>query len=186
MRREETMPFICPSNHMKTNHLFLFIPAVAAFCVRVFGAENPANPVLPPSDAMVQINVGDGASGPSRISGTENPANTMIGSALWIDIKDIDYSRRAAFFAGLNRLEAHANAQLNEVGSQRAAMKNSLDSKSLDLILEELNFARLRLKFASEASRAATPDTWNEQKEKVGQAWAQMQDALNLLKSPSI
>jgi len=98
--------------------------------------------------------------------------------AKWKDIKEYTYDQRAAFFAGLQRLEARVDSQIAELTAMRAAMnRNSTDTKDWDFAMKEMSDARSYLKSTGEELNAATREIWDQQKDKVGLAWVRTQTA---------
>jgi hypothetical protein len=136
---------------MKTN---LFASLItAAFCLAAF----------PAAGLTVQI-----APSPGYLS----PA--------WTAIDDCTYDTRAQFFAGLGQLEAMVDRQIGELTAKRAAMKpmaKAIDYTEWDLAMKEMQNARSYLQATANELSKATPETWNQKKDKVGQAWARTQDA---------
>jgi hypothetical protein len=100
----------------------------------------------------------------------------------WSDIKDATYDNRAQFFDGLTRLEATADREIGELKAKRAAMASTTDTKEWDFAMKEMNDARAYLKDMGDELRKATPDTWNQEKERVGQAWVRTQNAYDKVK----
>jgi hypothetical protein len=136
---------------MKTNLLaYLF---TTAFCSAAFSAAG-FNLQVPPS--------------PGYLSPT------------WTSIDDCTYDSRARFFAGLGQLEATVDRQIAEVTAKHAAMKpmaKAIDYSQWDLAMKEMQNARSYLQATASELSKATPDMWNDEKDKVGQAWARTQDA---------
>ncbi|MEX2045409.1 MAG: hypothetical protein WD941_08660 [Opitutus sp.] len=110
-------------------------------------------------------------------------AGPEVEYAKWNDIKSHAYDARAQFFAGLERLEARVDAQILELTSKRAAMKGSADTENWDFAMKEMDNARAYLKGMGEELGKATSKTWNQQKDKVGQAWVRTQAAYDKVKS---
>ena len=101
-------------------------------------------------------------------------------SPTWASIDDCTYDTRAQFFAGLSQLETTVDRQIRELTAKRAAMKpiaKAIDYTEWDLAMKEMQNARSYLQATATELRKATPDIWNQEKDKVGQAWARTQDA---------
>jgi hypothetical protein len=115
----------------------------------------------------------------------QNKAGTDLdaASAQWSDIKDVTYDARPQFFAGLKRLESKVNAQCNELTTKRASMKSTTDTNAWDFAMKEMSDARSFLKSVGEELGKASSETWNQQKETVGQAWERTQVAYAKVKS---
>jgi hypothetical protein len=106
-----------------------------------------------------------------------------VAAAKWNDIKDLSYDARGQFFSGLTRLEARLDAQIAELAARRAAMKASADTKDWDFATKELGNARTNLKSTGEDLSKATPDIWDQLKDKVGRAWLRAQAAYDKVKA---
>lgn len=104
-------------------------------------------------------------------------------STRWTDLKEITYDSRAQFFAGLQKLEARVDEQIGELNAKRAAMNSTVDTKNWDFAMKEMVNARAYLKSTGEDLRKADPETWNQLKDKVGQAWVRTQDAYGKVKA---
>jgi len=109
-------------------------------------------------------------------------SDAEVASTRWIDIKDYPYDSRAQFFAGLQKLEARVDAQIQELNAKRATMNSTVDTKNWDFAMKEMGDARAYLKSTAEETHNATPEIWNQQKDKVGQAWARTQEAYDNVK----
>jgi hypothetical protein len=106
-----------------------------------------------------------------------------ITSVRWADIKDCSYDARASFFAGLKQLEARVDAQYTELTARRAAMTSTTDTKNWDFAMKEMGDARSFLKSVGDELGNATVETWNQQRDAVGQAWVRTQAAYDKVKS---
>jgi hypothetical protein len=104
-------------------------------------------------------------------------------AARWSDIKDCTYETRAEFFAGLTRLEAKVDDQIRELTAKRATMDGKTNTQDWDFAMKEMENARTNLKSMGEELHKAPPETWDEQKDKVGQAWVRAQEAYGKVKS---
>lgn len=103
-----------------------------------------------------------------------------LTASTWDAIDDCTYDTRAQFFVGLSQLEATVDRQVGELTAKHAAMKpmaKAIDYTSWDLAMKEMQNARSYLQATATELSKATPDTWNQEKDKVGQAWARTQDA---------
>jgi hypothetical protein len=90
---------------------------------------------------------------------------------------------RAQFFAGLKRLEAIVDDQMSSLTARRAAMKSTANTKDWDFAMKEMGDARSYLKSMGEELSKASPETWAQEKDKVGQAWVRTQEAYDEVKS---
>ncbi len=112
-----------------------------------------------------------------------SPATTEDTSARWNDIKSLSYDQRAQFAAGFKRLEARVDEQISELAARRAAMKSTTDTKDWDFAMKALASARSYLKGMGEESTKATPENWDQSKDRVGLAWVQTQEAYTKVKT---
>lgn len=115
---------------------------------------------------------------PPATSEAEAPA-----VALWNAIKDCSFDQKDAFFAGFVRLEAHLDAQISALTAQRAAQKGIANTKDWDFAMKEVGDARSYLKGTGGVLAKALPETWNQEREKVGQAWVRAQAACAKVKA---
>jgi hypothetical protein len=172
---------------MKTNRFTKLITAVfglAAFSTTGYANNEQIAPgTLPPRMAVVTITVADAKPEPITTLQVGTGHSPDVASARWIDIKDCTYDMRAQFFVGLNRLEARVDAQISELTAKRAAMTSTTDMKDWDFAMKEMKNARSNLKSMSEELSKATPETWDQEKAKVGQAWVRTQEAYDKVKS---
>ena len=106
-----------------------------------------------------------------------------LASAKWTEIKDLSYDMRGAFTAGLKKMESTVEEQINELRAKRAAMNSQSDTKEWDFAMKEMRDSRDYLRAQVVDLNNATPETWDQQKEKVGQAWVRTQDAYDKVKS---
>jgi len=99
-------------------------------------------------------------------------------SARWSELKGFTYDQRDLFLAGLKGLEARVDAQITELTAKRAAMDaNNTSTQAWDFAMKEMGNARTSLISTSGDMAKATRETWDQQKDKVGLAWVQTQDA---------
>jgi len=166
--------------HRRPLHLIAILISVALGVVGY--ADNAAAP-LPPSNAVVMIILGPAQPAPSAPVSPGILPDLELNPARWIDIKDCTSDRRVAFFAGLKRLEAKLSEQIAELTAIRAGMTNTSTVKNWDLAMQAMNGARFQLKTTGELLSKATPQTWEFQKAKVGQAWARTQEAYAKVKA---
>lgn len=103
--------------------------------------------------------------------------------ALWTGIKDITFDARAGFFSGCTRLAARLDVQISELVARRAAMKADANTKDWDFAMKELTNARSYLTGTGELAAKATPESWAQDKDRVGQAWLRAQNAYARVKA---
>jgi hypothetical protein len=167
---------------MKTNRFSNLITvafSLAAFstagCAEKAKTAEASLPLAKPEAATV--------SGPATTVPVAATASSDVVSAQWTDIKDYTYDQRAQLFPGLKRLEARVDGQISELTAQRAAMTSTANTKDWDFAMKEMVEARTYLKSTGEELSKATPETWDQQKDKVGLAWVRTQDAYAKVKS---
>lgn len=122
----------------------------------------------------------DAPTSPAAPVSTSSP---NVPSNLWTDIKDYTYDQRAKFFPGLELMQNKVDAQVAELTARRAAMNSTVNTKDWDFAMKEMVDARAYLKSTGEVLEKATPETWQQEKEKVGQAWVRTQEAYAKVKS---
>jgi hypothetical protein len=169
---------------MKTNH---FAPLVTvAFGLAAFssvGCAQTQNTTETPSSPVNNNSQGITAPAPNATNQVATTASPDVDSAKWSDIKDDSFDMRAQFLAGLNQMEAKVDDQDSALTAKRATMKSTTDTKDWDFAMKEMEDARSYLKSMNEDLSKATPETWNQEKDKVGQAWARTQKAYENVKS---
>ncbi len=102
----------------------------------------------------------------------------------WADIQGFTYDMRAPFFAGLNQLEARVDREVSRLAAKRATMNNlTPETKDWDLAMKEMKDAQSYLKSMGQELSKAAPETWNQEKDKVHQAWVRTQDDYEKVKS---
>ena len=168
---------------MKTKHLTCLVTAAlglvavpAAVC-----AEGATKPILAPTKAVITMRVT--TPGFATVAFLPTATSYDVTSANWSDIKDNTYDTRAQFFIGFKRLEAKVDAQISELTAKRAAMTSSTDTKDWDFAMKEMGDARSYLHSTGEELAKASPQTWDQLKEKVGQAWVRTQNAYSKVKA---
>jgi hypothetical protein len=171
---------------MKTNRLTALITAafgLAAFSTAGCTAkEKTAEAPVPPAKDTAAATATTTMPGPTmtdQVAATANPAAT----ARWGDLKDYTYDQRAQFFAGLSRLEAAVDEQVGELTVKRGAMKSTTDTQGWDFAMKEMEDARSALHSIGTELNQATAATWDQEKDKVGQAWVRTQEAYDKVKS---
>lgn len=170
---------------MKTyrlTHLIAAAIGLAAFSTAECAEkEKTADATLPPAK--------DVATAPATTTASDSAtavpvaATPDVASVKWSDVKDYTYDQRVQFFAGLKRLEARVDDQISELTAKRAAMKSTTNTKDWDFAMKEMGNARSYLKSTGEDLGKATPETWAQQQDKVGQAWVRTQEAYAKVKA---
>ena len=161
---------------MKTKSSNYLVTAACGLTVLFAFARAETSPatgaVLPPLFAVVSMTATAPAPEPAPAATPVDPATVR-----WSDIKDLGYDQRVRFLAGLKRLEARVDDEVGELVAQRAAMSGKNDTKEWDFAMKEMVNAQSYLKSTGVESAAADLQTWDQLREKVGQAWVRTQDA---------
>jgi hypothetical protein len=105
--------------------------------------------------------------------------------ASWEAIKDFTFDQSAQFIAGANGLQSQLAGQVAELNAHRAGMASTADTKDWDFAMKEMNDSQSYLKSMIDEASHATPDTWNQEKDKVDQAWQRAQAAFDKVKVTS-
>jgi hypothetical protein len=172
---------------MKTNrftNLVIVALGLAAFptagCAE---KEKSAGASPPPANDPATAAPTPAQPGPTTNVPVAVAASPDVASARWSDIKDCTYENRAQFFAGLTRLEARVDEQIHGLIAKRATMDGKTSTQDWDFAMKEMGNARTYLKSMGEELHKASPETWAQQKDKVGEAWVRAQDAYGKVKS---
>jgi hypothetical protein len=181
------IPPALAGNRMKTNRFTNIIAAAfgAAALSTACCAENEpiAQAPLAPAKEVAATTTTASVPGPTTTVPVAVTASRDAGSAEWADIKDCTYDMRAQFFEGMDRLEARVDREIGRLTARRAIMKSTANTKDWDFAMKEMESARSSLKSMGEELRKASPETWDQVKDKVGQAWVRTQDAYDKVKS---
>ena len=101
---------------------------------------------------------------------------------LWTDIKGDTYSLRAHFANGAARMAARLAEQVGDLKAKRSGM--TTDTKDWDFAMKEVEDSRdLLADRINSLGKAVTPETWEDAKEKVGEAWHRSQIAVDKMNS---
>ena len=153
------------------------------FCMGYAAGEKQVGPIVAPTHAVVTMSVSAPAPSPGSGFGFMVMPPPDVDSVRWNEIKDQAYSSRAQFIAALKQMEQRVGDQLGELKMKRAALKGSSGDQNSELAIKELGYARSYLKYMVEEMNKATPDNWNQQKAKIGQAWVRTQEFYTMGKS---
>jgi hypothetical protein len=104
-------------------------------------------------------------------------------AAQWTAIKDYTFDQRAQFLSGAGGLIATFDGQVAELRAKRATLPSTVDTKDWDFAMSNLVDSQSYLKSMVTEAGQATPDTWEQEKEKVDQAWQKAQDAFEKVKT---
>jgi hypothetical protein len=93
----------------------------------------------------------------------------------------LTYDQRSAFLTALSGLVAKLDGQIGALNAKRATM--TTDTKDWDIAMMDVTAARAYLAgLVSEVSRAS-PDTWDQEKDRVGAAWQKAEDACDKVRT---
>jgi hypothetical protein len=177
------------NNHMKTNRFINLVTVAfssAAFstagCAQNKNMAEASSPPVNVNDAA-KTTVTTTAPGPAATVQVATAASPDAVSANWSGIADDTFDMRAHFLTGLKQMQATVDNQTSELTTKRAGMKSSTNTKDWDFAMKEMEASRSYLKFMSEELSKATPDSWDQEKDKASQAWARTQKAYENVKS---
>jgi hypothetical protein len=111
------------------------------------------------------------------------PAVSTIptNQASWTDIEGLTYDQRSQFIAGVSNLLRTLDQQIGSLNAKRAAM--TTDTKDWDIAMMDVTAARAYLAgLVSEVSQAS-PDTWDQEKDRVATAWQKAEDACDKVRT---
>lgn len=168
---------------MKTNRFLTLIAAAFGFAAfSTVGCAQNQNATEAPS-SPANNTPGIAAPAPGATDQVAATASPDVDLARWSSIEDDSFDLRAHFLAGLDQMEARVDEQESTLTAKRATMKRTTDTKDWDFAMKEMEDARSYLKSMNDELSKATPETWNQEKDKVHQAWARTQKAYNNVKS---
>jgi hypothetical protein len=104
-------------------------------------------------------------------------------SAQWVDLKDYTYAERDSLLPGLPGMLARVDTQIEELKARRATTTESTRAADWDFAMKEIQRARTALKAACDELGKATSETWNQQRDRVGEAWERTQNAYGAVRS---
>jgi hypothetical protein len=111
--------------------------------------------------------------GIASVSGVE-PAT----GHLWSQIKGDTYEQREHFAQGVQQMSAQLGGQIDALLAKRSKM--TTDTSDWDFAFKEVESSRdLFAGRINELSKAKTPETWADAKEKIGEAWHRSQLAVD-------
>lgn len=109
-------------------------------------------------------------------------SDSVQASASWVAIKDFTYDQRADFASGAGNLLSMLAGQVAELKAKRASMPSTVETKDWDFAMKEMDDAQAYLRSMIQEAGRATPDTWNQEKDKVDEAWQRAQEAFDKVK----
>jgi hypothetical protein len=100
----------------------------------------------------------------------------------WVTIKGDNYDQRGHFAAGAARLSAKLDDEIGVLKARRAGM--TTDLKDWDFAMKDVDVSRsLLTSRITDLSKATTPETWADAKDKFGEAWKGSQLAVDKMNS---
>jgi hypothetical protein len=90
-------------------------------------------------------------------------------------MENLTFDQRAAFMAGLAGLVRKLDGQISAFNAKRSTMTTG--TGDWDFAMKEVNAARAYLFGLETEVSNASPDTWAQEKDRVGGAWRRAQDA---------
>jgi hypothetical protein len=109
-------------------------------------------------------------------------AAAVTASDSWDLVKDYTYDQRGAFAAGLGHMIERMDAAIVRLQARRTTLPQT-SVKDWDFAMKELDDARSDLRFQVNALDKATPDTWNDVKDTLAQAWQRTKDAFDKVRT---
>jgi hypothetical protein len=103
--------------------------------------------------------------------------------ASWASIRDDTFEQKGAFLVGAAALRTKVGSELAELRAKRAAMPSTADTKDWDFAMHEMTDSQQYLDSVIAEAGRATPETWDQEKEKVAQAWDRTQAAYDKVKT---
>jgi hypothetical protein len=100
----------------------------------------------------------------------------------WDSVKDYAYEKREDFAAGLDRMTAKRDAEIQAMNAQLTGLPEAT-AKQREHAVKEYNEARTYLKSQLEHLRTGTADTWAATKEKAAASWQAVEAAFEKVKS---
>ncbi len=124
---------------------------------------------------------------PATVSRTPSVGATDVSTATaittWNDLKALPYAARTEFAAGVARLENEVTGQVAALNAKRTTMTGATDTKAWDFAMKDMVDAQTYLKSTAAELSKSTPETWNQSKDKVGEAWTRTQEAYGKVKA---
>jgi hypothetical protein len=104
-------------------------------------------------------------------------------AASWASIESLTFDQRPSFLSGAAALESQLSGQVAELNAKRAAMPSTADTKDWDFAMRDLVVSQAYLRSMIQEAGQATPDTWNDEKAKVGEAWQKAEDSFDKVRT---
>jgi hypothetical protein len=97
-------------------------------------------------------------------------------------MENLTFDQRAAFTADLTDLVRKLDGQISALNAKRSTM--TANTGDWDFAMKEVNAARSYLVGLETEVATATPDTWGEEKDRVGGAWRRASTFVWIISSP--
>jgi len=171
-------------NRQRLTHLITLTCSLAV--ISTTGCGDKAKPGEPALPVVSAVDVKSGAKtpaepgSPTMVAVADKPG---VAATQWADVKDLTFDLRVQFMAGLKLLNTKVDAQVGELTAKRATMANTGNTQAWDVAMKEMTDARSYLLSSGTELEKATRETWDQGKEKVGQAWVRVQDAYAKVKA---
>lgn len=156
--------------------LALFVPAWGSLTQNVYAVRLPHGRII----------ASNSVTPPKQLEPAPIPPGVTLDSgstAQWVDLKDYTFAQRDLLLSGLTGMLARVDAQIEELKAKRASMTESTRTADWDFAMKEMHNARSTLKFACDELAKATPETWIQQRDRVGEAWVRTQNAYASVRS---
>jgi hypothetical protein len=130
----------------------------------------PAAPAAPVARPVVQV--------PISVRSSSDQA-----AASWVAIKDYTFDQKSSFVGGASALVNMLNGQIGDLNARRASMPSTTDTKDWDFSMRDLVDSATYLRSMIDEAGRSTPDAWDQEKDKVDQAWQKAQAAYDKVKT---
>lgn len=94
---------------------------------------------------------------------------------IWTKISEDTFDQRADFISGYSALIADTDLRIRDLEMKRSSVSQS-DRQYWDTAMKDLHDARSDMSDKLTQARAATPDYWDDAKEKATDTWRRVQD----------
>jgi hypothetical protein len=101
--------------------------------------------------------------------------------ATWSDMETLTFEQRSQFLADLSLLLNKLDAQIGSLNAKRATM--TTDTKDWDIAMMDVTAARAYLAGLTSEVSQASPETWDQEKDRVGTAWQKAEDACDKVRT---
>jgi hypothetical protein len=176
---------------MTYKHPFINLAASSVLAFLVLGCSKDEKIVQ--NEPAAVAHVAPPGSAPSENTGTAIKAAAAIPSVSaalpadeatsWAAIKDLTFDQRPAFLSGAATLESTLADQIAALNTKRAAMPSTTDTKDWDFAMKDLLVSQTYLRSTVDEVNRATPEIWQQEKDKVDDAWRKSEDAFDKVRT---